>query len=138
MTMNVACCTPDSRLEEIARLMVEHDCGEIPVIEEGEPVGVITDRDIVCRLIARGKNPIGMKARDCMSSPVVTVTPDMNLEECCRIMEQNRIRRVPVVDESGGCCGMVSQADIARRAPERKAGEVVREVSQPAASAHAA
>lgn len=66
-----------------------------------------------------------------MSSPVVTTTPEASVEDCCKTLEENQIRRVPVVDESGGCCGMVSQADIAQRASEHEAAEVVREVSRP-------
>lgn len=134
MTKDPACCTPDTPLPDVARLMVEHDCGEVPVVDSREsmkPVGVVTDRDISCRTVAEGKNPLEMKAADCMSAPVVTVPPDASVDDCCRVMEENQIRRVPVVDERGQCCGVVSQADIARRAPERQAGEVVRDVSQP-------
>jgi CBS-domain-containing membrane protein len=65
-----------------------------------------------------------------MSSPVVTIGPDASLEECCQLMEDHQIRRLPVVDESGVCCGMVSQADIARYAPTKSTAELVREVSQ--------
>ena len=66
-----------------------------------------------------------------MSQPVVTVTLDTVLEDCCDTLEQNQIRRVPVVDENGACCGVVSQADIARVASEARAGHVLREVSRP-------
>ena len=133
MTPEPACCTPDTPLPEVAQMMVEHDCGEIPVIEGGSkrPVGVVTDRDITCRTVAQGKDPMHLTAKDCMSAPVVTVTPETDVDECCHVMEENQIRRVPVVDERGGCCGMVSQADIARGAPEQKTAEVVRDVSQP-------
>jgi CBS domain-containing protein len=73
-----------------------------------------------------------MKARDCMSTPALTVTPDMSLEECCRIMEEKQIRRIPVVDAQGCCCGIVAQADIALKAPDRQAAEVVKDISRPA------
>src|SRR5438105_2563014 len=114
MTGNPACCSPDSNLQEVARMMLENDCGEIPVVHGNDkrPIGVITDRDITCRAVAQGKNPLQMKARDCMSTPALTVTPEMSLEECCRIMEEKQIRRMPVVDEHGCCCGIVAQADI--------------------------
>jgi CBS domain-containing protein len=87
-------------------MMVDNDCGEIPVVENRErnlPIGVITDRDIVCRTVARGLNPLDLTVPDCMSKPCVTVTPDMSGEECSRIMEENKIRRVPVVDADGSC-----------------------------------
>jgi CBS domain-containing protein len=133
MTPNPACCTPDTSLRDVAKMMVECHCGEIPVAQSRNDkrlVGVVTDRDIVCRALAEGKNPFEMTARDCMSSPIVTVTPQTTLEQCCRIMEENLIRRVPVVDQTGACCGIVSQADIAKRAPERETGELVKEVSR--------
>ena len=141
MTADPACCTPDTPLPEVARLMVEHDCGEIPVVESDTsklPIGVVTDRDIVCRTIANNLNPLELTADCCLSKPIITVTPDTTLEDCCRIMEDKLIRRVPVVDERGACCGIVSLADIALHAGKKVAGEVVKEVSEPTASASAA
>jgi CBS domain-containing protein len=114
-------------------MMVEHDCGAIPVVSsqsDKRPVGVVTDRDIVCRIVAAGKDTLRSTAKECMSSPVVTVTPDTGLEKCCQAMEEAQIRRAPVVDASGSCCGIVSQADIAKHAPERNTGELVKEVSR--------
>jgi CBS-domain-containing membrane protein len=66
-----------------------------------------------------------------MTSPVFAVTPDTDLEECIHQMEEHQVRRMPVKDDNGCCCGMVAQADIARCAPEQEAGELVREISQP-------
>jgi CBS-domain-containing membrane protein len=65
-----------------------------------------------------------------MSSPVVTVTPETSVDDCCKVMEENQVRRVPVVDESGACCGMVSQADVAGRGSKEETAEVVKEVSR--------
>lgn len=137
MTKNPACCTPNTTLQEVAKMFVDHDCGCIPVVdsEKGmKPVGVITDRDICCRAVAQGKNPLEMTARECMSDSVVTVTPEMSLDECCTIMENNQVRRVPVVDANGRCCGMVAQADIAQHASNNKTAEVVKEVSKQTAA----
>ena len=141
MTADPACCTPDTPLAEVASMMVGNDCGEIPVVEDVTskiPIGVVTDRDIVCRIVAKGLNPLERKAADCISIPVITVTPDMSIEECCRLMEENLIRRVPVVNSAGECCGIVALADIARQTKKSVAGEVVKEVSEPTASASAA
>ena len=141
MTSDPACCIADSALQEVAKMMVDHDCGEIPVVENKEtkrPIGVITDRDIVCRTVARGINPLDLTVADCMSKPCVTVTPDMSVQECSRIMEENKIRRVPVIDADGSCCGIVSLADIALHANRNVAAEVVKEVSEPTAAASAA
>ncbi|MDQ2937038.1 MAG: CBS domain-containing protein, partial [Acidobacteriota bacterium] len=98
MTADPACCISETALQEVAQMMIDHDCGEIPVVEDKEtklPIGVITDRDIVCRTVARGLNPLDLTVADCMTKPCVTVTPDMSVEECTRIMEENKIRRVP-------------------------------------------
>jgi CBS domain-containing protein len=141
MTADPACCISESALQEVAQMMVDHDCGEIPVVDNKEtklPIGVITDRDIVCRTVARGINPLDLTVADCMSKPCVTVTPAMSVEECSRIMEENKIRRVPVVDAGGSCCGIVALADIALNAKRNVAAEVVREVSEPTAAASAA
>ena len=84
MTPNPECCTPDTPLQDLARLMVESNCGEIPVVESHDflrPVGVVTDRDIVCRVLAAGKNPLELTARACMSAPVVTVTSETSLDD---------------------------------------------------------
>ena len=141
MTKDVACCTPETGLQEVARLMAEHDCGAIPVVEDERsrrPVSVVTDRDIACRTVAEGKNPLELTAGDCMTAECVTVTPEMDVEDCCRVMEENQVRRVPVVDERGGCCGVVAQADVAEHAGGRETSEVVREVSRPTEAASAA
>src|SRR6266545_4056529 len=88
MTRGPACCTPDTNLQEVVRMMVERDCGGIPVVDERQnmkPVGIVTDRDICCRTVGEGKNPLEMTASDGMSSPCVPVTPDMSVEDCCRM-----------------------------------------------------
>ena len=141
MTADPACCTSDTGLQEVAQMMIDHDCGEIPVVENKEtnlPIGVITDRDIVCRSVAKGLNPLDLSVADCMSTPCVTVTPDMTMEQCGQILEDNKIRRVPVVDAAGSCCGIVALADIALHAKKNITAEVVKEVSEPIASASAA
>ena len=79
MTADPACCTAETSLPEVARMMVSQDCGEIPVVDNTSskaPIGVVTDRDIVCRTVANGLNPLDLTAADCMSKPAVTVTPE--------------------------------------------------------------
>jgi CBS domain-containing protein len=141
MTANPACCIAETGLQEVAQMMVDHDCGEIPVVENKEtnlPIGVITDRDIACRAVARGLNPLDLTVAECMSAPCVTVTPDMSVEECSAIMEENKIRRVPVVDADGSCCGIVALADLVLGAKKKVAVDLVKEVSEPMAAASAA
>jgi CBS domain-containing protein len=118
-------------VDEIAKLMVQNNCGEIPIVDTADHVvGVVTDRDIVCRVVAQGKNPIGHTAAECMSQSVVTVDPETPLEEVLAIMEKHQIRRVPVVTNGGCCAGIISQADLARTGAEHDVAELVREVSQ--------
>jgi CBS domain-containing protein len=111
--------------------MRQNDCGEIPVIDSAErPVGVVTDRDIVCRVVAEGKNPSAYTAEGCMSQPVVTVPLDAPVADVLSTMEKHRIRRVPVVDEGGACAGIIAQADLAWNERLSDVGELVREVSR--------
>jgi len=131
MTPDPASWTPETSLVDVARLMAGHDCGEIPVLDErGRPEGVVTDRDIACRAVAQGKDPESTDARDVMSSPVVTASPNDSVEDCRAQMEQNQIRRVPVVDDSGVCCGMIAQADIVKAASDHEIAELLRDVSE--------
>lgn len=130
MTPDPARCAPHTTLDEVAKLMVQHDCGEIPVVDTSDrPIGVVTDRDIVCRVVADGKNPMGHTADMCMSQPVVTVSATDPIEKVLSTMESHQIRRVPVVDERGCCMGIISQADIARDESSSEIAELVREVS---------
>ena len=133
MTENPACCTTTTSLQETARMMHDHDCGCIPVVEDMDSkktIGTITDRDITIRTVAHGKNPMQMTAGEVMTTQVITVTPDTSVEDCCNLMEKNQIRRIVVVDDNGACCGMVAQADIALDTDENKTAEVVQEVSK--------
>ena len=131
MTADPACCTPETTLDQVAKMMVQNDCGEIPIVDvNDQPVGVVTDRDIVCRVVADGKNPMAHTAESCMSQPVITVKADDSLEDIVATMEKHQIRRVPVIDERGCCAGIISQADVAWAEPMPEVGELVREVSR--------
>lgn len=135
MTKNPTLCTPDAKLRDVAKMMVDNDCGCIPVVENSstnKTVGMITDRDIVVRTVAAGKNPLDLTAGDAMTGDVVTVSQDTSVEECCNLMEEHQIRRIAVTDEKGGCCGIVAQADVALRADRNKTAQVVQEVSKAA------
>jgi CBS domain-containing protein len=137
MTAKPVCCSSKTSLRDVARAMVQNDCGEIPITDgtgQNTLLGVITDRDIVVRMIAEGKNPLDYTAESCMTTPVVVVWESTQVEDCARLMEEHQIRRVPVVDGGGACCGIVSQADIAQHASRRITAELVKDVSQPAGS----
>jgi predicted transcriptional regulator len=131
MTADPACCTPETTLDLVAKLMVQKNCGEIPVIDRSDhPIGVVTDRDIVCRVVAEGMNPMAHTAAECMTQPVVTVRASASLDDVVSTMEKHQIRRVPVVDERGCCAGIIAQADVARVGPEHEVAGLVREVSR--------
>jgi CBS domain-containing protein len=134
MTERVYCCTPQTSLQEVARIMRERDVGCLPVVESQDDrklIGMITDRDIVIRALSQGLSPLDLTAEDCMTDQIFTVQGDTDEQELCEVMESHQVRRVPVVDEQNCCCGIVSQADIARKAPEHETAEVLRDISQP-------
>lgn len=131
MSPDPATCTPATPIAEIARRMVEFDCGAVPVVEtddEPRPVGMVTDRDIVCRLIAEGLNPLDCESADCMTTPCVTIPVDSDVNAARDLLTQNKIRRLVVVDENGLVCGMLSLADLVLGTSD---ADVVRTVSEP-------
>ena len=136
MTTSPACCTADLGLQDVAKMMVDHDCGCIPVVDNMEskmPLGMITDRDITCRVVAQGHNPLDLTAGDAMTASVVSVTPETSLEECLNLMEKSQIRRIAVVDGNGCICGIIAQADVATKTDPSKTAEVLQEVSRASA-----
>ena len=131
MTPDPACCGPDATLDQIAKMMVQNDCGEIPVVDVTDcVVGVITDRDIVCRVVAEGLNPAGHTAASYMTQPVICVREDDSLDEVLSTMEKHQIRRVPVINDGGVCTGIIAQADLAQAAREHDVAELLCEVSK--------
>lgn len=138
MTENPACCLRETGLQEVAKMMVDHDCGEIPVVNSMDvkkPIGVITDRDIVCRAVAEGKNSLDLSAQDCMTSSVVTIKEEDSLDDCINLMEENQVRRLPVVSQEGKCVGIIAQADIAKH-DESRTGELTRKISRSSVPFH--
>ncbi|MFD0738376.1 CBS domain-containing protein [Lysobacter koreensis] len=132
MTANPAYCAPQTPLREVAQMMIDNDCGQIPVVDANQaPIGVVTDRDIAVRVVAQGRDPSTVTAQDCMSSPVTTVNADSSLADCCNTMENKQVRRVPVVAADGSLCGIVSLADVALSGRDQKTADVVKEVSEP-------
>jgi len=132
MTANPACCTAETPLREVARMMIDNDCGEIPVVDgQGMPVGVVTDRDITVRIVAEGRDTMNASAADAMSTPVKTVREDASLKDATALMEAAKIRRVPVVGADGKLSGILSLADIALSGKDKQTAEVVKQVSEP-------
>ena len=140
MTRDPACCTPDHTVQDAARMMQDHDCGCIPVVDDARRlVGVITDRDLACRCLAAGLGP-DTSVAEVMSLSPSCCAPDDDVQYVERIMEERQVRRVPVIDRHGECVGMVSQADVVRaaeRSPQvsdREVARMVERVSAPSAT----
>ena len=136
MTSNPACCTPEATAQHAARLMEENDCGCIPVVEDDESrflVGVITDRDLALRGVARGRSP-ETPVKELMTTDVSAVSPEDPLDRVEELMVDLQVRRVPVVDEDGCCIGIIAQADLALEngsTSDEEVGQVVERISEP-------
>ena len=115
-------------LGEVATLMKQKDCGSIPVVEGRRLVGIVTDRDIVVRGVAAGKDPKTQRVSEVMSADPVTVGPDDDVTDAEKKMADRQIRRLPVV-EGGKLVGIIVTAQIARAGNERKVGETLKEIS---------
>lgn len=132
MTNEVVYVSPDTPIEQVAQLMQKHNVGIIPVCDASGVKGVVTDRDIVVRNIAHGTDPKTLKASDVMTSQVTTVNPSMTVAEASRIMAQQQIRRLPVV-ENNRLVGMVALGDLAvNPQTDMEASEALSEISTPA------
>ena len=134
MTKNPACVTPETRIQDAARMMKDQDVGIIPVVEAQSSrklIGVITDRDIAIRVVGEGKSGSDSSVRDAMTTGVRTSAPGDNLNDVMELMGREQVRRVPIVDESGNLVGIVAQADILREADDKRAEKTVEKISQP-------
>jgi CBS domain-containing protein len=130
MTGRPRAVTPETPLTEVAQMMETEDVGSIPVVDNERLVGIVTDRDIVVRAIAKGKDPKGMPASAVSTRELVTVRPEDDLSDALELMVRHQVRRLAVMGEDERLVGMVSQADVAREAKEKDTGEVVQGISR--------
>lgn len=130
MTTRPRAVTPQTPLNEVAKLMETEDVGSVPVVDGDRLVGIVTDRDIVVRAIAKGKDPSGMPASEVSSRELVTVGPDDDLSDALELMARYQVRRLAVTGEDERLVGVVSQADVALQAKEKDTGEVVQSISR--------
>lgn len=128
MTSNPTTCEPTATLVDAAKVMAREDVGPVPIVEGGKLVGLVTDRDIIIRAVAEGRDVTSTTVRDVASRDLVTVTADEDLDRALQLMADNQVRRIPVV-EGDRVVGIVSQADVARAADDEKTGEVVQQIS---------
>ena len=130
MTPIVRTAQMTQSLIEAAALMRDDDVGSIPVVDNGQLVGIVTDRDIVVRAIAEQRDLTRTTVDEIASHDPVTVGPDQDLNEALELMATYQVRRLPVV-EDGRLVGMLAQADLALQAKEKKVGEALHEISRP-------
>jgi CBS domain-containing protein len=129
MTRDVRACEPSATVAEAAKVMAQEDVGPVPIVEDGRLAGIVTDRDIVVRVVAEGRDPNTTTVREIASTKLVTVSPDDDLDEALKLLAERQVRRLPVV-EGDRLVGIVAQADIARLGKDKKTGEVVEEISR--------
>jgi CBS domain-containing protein len=129
MTRDVRACEPNATVADAAKVMSQEDVGPVPIVEDGRLIGIVTDRDIVVRVVAEGRDPNATTVSEIASTELVTVSPDDDLDEALKLLAERQIRRLPVV-EGDRLVGIVAQADIARLGKDKKTGEVVEEISR--------
>jgi CBS domain-containing protein len=130
MTSNPCTIDADKPVAYAAQMMKNENVGVAPVVQGDRLVGTLTDRDIVVRVVAEGKNPQTVTAREAASTDLITVDPEQSLDEALRLMASHQVRRLPVVEEGGRVVGVLAQADVADEAKAKKTGEMVEEISR--------
>ena len=130
MTDRPRCVTPETTVSEAAKLMATEDVGSLPILDGDKLTGVITDRDVVVRAVAKGKDPSGMPVREVATHDPVTVRPDEDLSEALKVMASYQVRRLPVVDEDNRLLGVLATADAAEAGKEKDVGAMLEGISQ--------
>jgi len=129
MHKGVEWVSPDTPVATLAKKMLQHDVGALPVGENDRLIGMVTDRDIAMRGIAKGKDISKLTAKDVMTKNVIWCRDSENVDDAAHIMEQKRIRRLPVIDDHKRMVGMLSLGDISHAASQRISAEVTKAVS---------
>jgi CBS domain-containing protein len=138
MTTDPVCCVPSDTTQKVASILCEKRVGSLPVVEDQQSrklIGVITDRDLCCSVVAHGLDPKTTVIEKYISLSPVTCRDGENLDSCERLMQEHQIRRIPIVDGEGRCIGILSQADMALKDKPEKVGKTVAEISKPASEA---
>lgn len=135
MTPSPTCCQAQHTVVEAAEVMQREDVGLVPVVEEEgtKLIGVLTDRDIVMKVVAAGRDPRGTAVSEVMTNDPCCCRQEDSIEAVMQQMASHQVRRIPIVDTSGAIVGIVSQADIATRlSSPKETGQVVQAISEPA------
>jgi CBS domain-containing protein len=129
MTGGAECVGENETLVEAARKLADMNIGAMPICgEDNRLKGMLTDRDIVVKAIAKGRNPADVRAGELAEGKPVTIGADDSVEEALKTMAQHKVRRLPVID-GHDLIGVVSQADVAKSLPEDKVGDLVEAIS---------
>lgn len=134
MTTQVVLCTPWDTARTAASLMKEHCVGALPVVwDRHDPLveGIVTDRDLCYGIAGDARDSNAVLVSELMTRVPVTCEPDFTIEECLRLIEENQVRRIPVVNKRGRCVGIVTQVDIARKIPPAHVAEMINEITKP-------
>lgn len=132
MTRNVEVVHPDSMLQEAAQKMESLDIGSVPVCDNRRLVGMLTDRDITVRAVAKGSNPAQTKVSDTMTPDIIYCFEDQDIKEAAKLMEKHQIRRLPILNRNHELVGIVALGDLAVEADDKLSGRVLEEISEPA------
>lgn len=134
MTPDPACCEPADSIARVAQVMKAEDVGAVPVVDSKagrKLVGIITDRDIVVKVLAEGRAADGASVRDAMTPNPVTCREDDDVNRAVSVMAERKVRRIPIVDGNGNLRGIIAQADIATRVHRDKTtGDLVEAISE--------
>jgi CBS domain-containing protein len=129
MSSNPTTCEPRASVVDAAKVMAKEDVGPIPIVEGDRLVGLVTDRDLVVRVLAEGRDPQSTTVGEIASRDLVTVSPDEDFDRALQKLAENQVRRLPVV-EGDRLVGIVAQRDIALQGEDRETGRVVEEISR--------
>ena len=129
MTSDLTTVAPETSVSEAAERMAREDIGPLPVVENDRLVGIVTDRDLVVRVLAEGRDPRSTTVREVASEDPVTVSVDDDLVTTLDLLAKHQVRRVPVVD-GDRLVGIVAQADVAREVSSPWVGDVVEDISR--------
>ena len=130
MSRQVVSVDPGSTVSDASKMISKHNIGSVPVAQNGNVCGILTDRDIVLRCVAEGRDPKSIKVADVMTSPLVSVTSTETIETAMQTMATEQVRRMPVVD-AGKLVGIVSMADFARVKGNPEISDTISEISMP-------
>jgi CBS domain-containing protein len=135
MTRDPVCCVPGDSITRVAQVMKQQDVGSVPAVESNDSrklVGIVTDRDLVVKILAEGRGIENATVRDAMTRTPVSCRDDEDVDRAVKVMAERQVRRMPIVDGEGRLVGIIAQADVATRVNrDHKTGELVEAISEP-------